>query len=85
MVETTEAACIPALEALPPSVLSLEAGVGSWLQAEGTDSTVQRTMTRPMATSRIRPAEPVDVSKCKFTRILLLQGEPGCTLLKFFM
>ena len=59
---------MPALDALPPSVLSLEAGAaGSWLQAEGTVSTVQRATTRLMATSRDAAAKPVDVSRCNFT------------------
>ena len=66
---------MPALEAFPPSALSLETGTDSWLQAEGTDSAVQRATTRLMATSRETAAEPVDVSMCNFTRVLLLQIE----------
>ena len=66
---------MPALDAFPPSALSLEAGAGSWLQAEGTDSAVQRATTRLMATSRDTAAEPVDGNTCSFTRVLLLQSE----------
>jgi hypothetical protein len=50
-VETPAAAPIPALEAFPPSVLSLEDGTVSWLHAEGTTVTVQRARTRAAATS----------------------------------
>jgi hypothetical protein len=42
--------------------------MGSWLQAEGTVTTVQNATTRPMATRRNIAAEPVDVNKIDFTR-----------------
>ena len=39
-VETPAAAPIPALEALPPSVVSLDGGRDSWLHAEGATLTM---------------------------------------------
>jgi hypothetical protein len=50
-VETPAAAPIPALEALPPSVVSLDGGRDSWLHAEGDTLTMPRARTRATATS----------------------------------
>jgi hypothetical protein len=75
MVESPAAAPMPALDAFPPSVLSLVgAGAGSWLQTDGTVVTVQRAQTRARATIR-RMAEALrDEQRCNFTKILLLNG-----------
>jgi len=57
-----------ALDALPPSVLSLDgAGTGSWLQADGTMVTVQRARTRMIATMRKVAAALVDKNRFDFT------------------
>lgn len=76
MVESPAAAPIPALDALPPSVLSLveAAGAVSWLQADGTVETVQRAQMRVMATTRSMAAALRDEQMCEFTRVLLLNG-----------
>jgi len=69
MVERPAAAPMPALEAFPPSVLSLgeAAGAGSWLQADGTVETVQRAQRRVMATTRNMAAALRDEQMCEFT------------------
>src|SRR5215510_6649697 len=78
MVERPAAAPMPALEAFPPSVLSLDGagavGAGSWLQTDGTVVTVQRAQIRVTATSRHMAAALIAEHKCDFTRILLLNG-----------
>jgi hypothetical protein len=67
---------MPALDAFPPSVLSLveAAGADSWLQADGAVETVQRAQRRVMATTRNMAAALRDEQMCEFTRVLLLNG-----------
>jgi hypothetical protein len=51
-VETPAAACMPALDAVPPSVPSLAGGaVLSWLHADGSIVTIHMARTKKTATS----------------------------------
>jgi hypothetical protein len=51
-VETAAAACIPAFDAVPPSVFPVEGGGAlSWLHAVGTMVMMQRARSRKAVTS----------------------------------